>query len=244
MPTVLITGSNRGLGLEFTRQYAAEDGWTVIATCRTPDKAEALRQLAEEHFTIRIEQLDVTDQANIATLADKLKNEVLDLLINNAGIASGLVSSRTPGFGYDEEDQKLGKINVKGWENILRINTIAPVMMTQTFLPNLRLSQAGKIVMLSSRMGSIEHTKSTEDMAYRTSKAALNMAMRTLALSLLNEKIIVISVNPGWVQTDMGGQSADITPEKSVGKMRKLIEGLTMKQSGQFFRYDGTTIPW
>jgi len=243
MPIVLITGASRGLGLEFARQYAS-GGWTVIATCRAPEKAEVLQSLAAQNPNIRIEKLDVTDQTSIETLAEKLKNEPLDLLINNAGIATGLMPTNAPKSGCGEEPRKLGHIDAVAWEKVLRTNTIAPVMVTEAFLPQLRKAENGKIIMLSSRMGSITDTKTGDEIAYRTSKAALNMGIRILAISLQNKKILVISVNPGWVQTDMGGQSANISAQTSVKEMRKLIAGLTMKHSGQFFRYDGSTIPW
>ncbi|MDD5586466.1 MAG: SDR family oxidoreductase [Alphaproteobacteria bacterium] len=240
MPAVLITGSNRGIGLEFTRQYA-EDGWQVIATCRAPEKAEALRQLAKKHPSVRIEKLDVAGRKSLAALSGKLQDVPLDLLINNAGILSG--TELQPDAVQSDKSQLFGTIDPAAWAKAMHTNAIAPVMVTQTFLPNLRRAANGKVIMISSEMGSIEHTYPGH-IAYCTSKAALNMGMRNAALTLRNEKIVVVSLHPGWVKTDMGGRSAPLTPEESVKGMRKVIAGLTLKQSGQFFQYDGEKLAW
>jgi NAD(P)-dependent dehydrogenase (short-subunit alcohol dehydrogenase family) len=243
MPAVLITGASRGLGLEFARQYAA-DGRHVIATCRAPEKADALQKLAQQYSTVKLEKLDVGNQASIAALAEKLKETAIDVLINNAGLASGLTSSLAPAFGYDEKAQRFGTMDPEAWDKILRVNTIAPVMVAQAFFPHLRRAHGSKIIMLSSKMGSIELMSKSEDIAYRTSKTALNAAMRCLALTLMPEKIIAISFHPGWVKTDMGTKDAPLPPDESVFGMRKVIAGLTMKQSGQFLQYNGEQLPW
>lgn len=243
MPTVLITGSNRGLGLEFVRQYA-EDGWRIIATCRHPEKAEALEKLAAACPSVSLEEMDVADWNNIAALALKLKDTPLDLLINNAALASGLISSFEPGFVQDEKEQRFGTINPEAWDAVLRTNTIAPVIVSQAFLAHLRRTENSKIVMLSSKMGSLELMKTANDMAYRTSKTALNAAMRCLSLTLAPEKIVVISFHPGWTKTDMGTKDAPLPPEECVTGMRKVIARLTMEHSGRFFLYSGEKLPW
>ena len=241
MPTVLIPGASRGLGLEFARQYA-NDRWQVIATCRDPEKAEALQKLAQQYSSVQIEKLDVADQASIAALADKLKDTAIDILINNAGILSG--SSSPPEFSdKNDASQNIGSIDPKAWAKILEVNTIAPVMVSQAFLPHIRRGSERKIVMISSGWASIELT-SPGYMAYRTSKTALNAAMRNVALTLAEEKIIVVSLGPGWVKTDMGGENADISPEASARGLRKVIAALTLEQSGQFLRYTGNIVPW
>jgi NAD(P)-dependent dehydrogenase (short-subunit alcohol dehydrogenase family) len=241
MSVVLITGSNRGLGFEFARQYAA-DGWQVIATCRAPNKAESLQKLKGQYPSVRIERLDVTDSDEIGVLAEKLKGVAVDVLINNAGIATG--NGDPVWIDPDKNDQLFGSLDAQKWENVLRVNTIAPVMVTQALLPNIRQGKERKIAMLSSRCGSIAENMYSDYIAYSTSKAALNMAMRNIAATLRADGIILASLNPGYVKTDMGGRDADITPEESVRGMRQVIASLTQQQTGQFFRYNGDKTPW
>lgn len=243
MPTVMITGASRGLGLEFARQYAA-DGWKVIATCRTPEKSEALNLFKKQFASVQNEKLDVADQNSISVLADKLADEKIDVLINNAGIASGN-SQKTGGY-MNDAGQIFGTLDEMACNKVMQINSIAPIMVTQAFMPNIRRGKDQKIIMLSSRYGSISSIfdYAPEYIAYCASKAALNMAMRIVANSLKSENIAVASLNPGWVKTDMGGFDANITAEVSVSGMRKVIAGLTIKQTGQFFRYSGETIAW
>lgn len=241
MPSILITGATRGIGLELCRHYAAA-GWRVIATCRDPDKAAALRDLAHSCDAIRIERLDVTDATSIAALAERLKDETLDVLINNAGILSGS-SSDTFWADTDDKSQEFGTIDANGWDKVLRANTIAPIMVTQALLPQIKRGAGRKIIMVSSCVGSIAQPFPNY-IAYATSKAALNMAMRNVAMALQNDNITVVSLHPGWVKTDMGGPNADITVEESVAGMRKVIYGLTLQQSGGFIAYDGNALPW
>ncbi|MDE2029166.1 MAG: SDR family oxidoreductase [Alphaproteobacteria bacterium] len=243
MQTILITGANRGLGLEFARQYAG-DGENVIACCRNPAKADALAKLAAEHKNIRIETLDVADDASIAALADKLKGAAIDLLINNAGIYSG-TGKRGRDFPDDNDDtsQNFGTIDTAAWMTVLRINTVAPAMVMQAFVPQLKKGAGKKIVNITSGMGSIANMGSGS-VAYRSSKAALNAAMRTIMHDLSADKIAIANLHPGWVQTDMGGARANLTPEQSVTAMRKTIARISIKNTGSFFNYDGQIIPW
>jgi NAD(P)-dependent dehydrogenase (short-subunit alcohol dehydrogenase family) len=241
MPTVLITGSSRGLGLEFARQYAA-DNWDVIATCRAPGKAESLNALAAQHPNIRLEPLDVADDASSLALANRLQNTALDVLINCAGIVSG--NEEPIWIKPGVKNQTFWTVMPDAWDRVLRVNTIAPLMVTRSLIPNLKMGKERKVIMISSRCGSIEHNIFHEYIAYSTSKAALNMAMRNTATTLQPENIIMVSLNPGFVKTDMGGPGADISPEASISGMRKVIEGLTMKQSGLFIRYNGELVPW
>lgn len=237
MPTVLITGTNRGLGLEFTRQYTA-DGWRVLACCRKPDEAEALHSLAAARPSdMRIFPLDVTDFSAIDDLADQLRGEPIDLLLNNAG-AMGPKPSEQKANG-----QLFGSINYDIWQDIIRINTFAPVKMAEAFMDHVAAGTQKKIVSISSVLGSIAETYGNF-YAYRTSKAALNMAMASLSKDLAARGIIVAVFCPGWVKTDMGGPSALIDPQESVSAMRKVIAGLSMEDSGRFFNYDGPEIPW
>lgn len=241
MPTVLITGANRGVGLEFTRQYAA-DGWDIIACCRQPTKADKLQALARTDKKIRIQPLDVADFKAVTALAGTLKDTPLDLLINNAGVFSGLGFSYSEGRKVDDS-QEFGSLDSEAWDRVLRTNTIAPIMMTQAFVPHLAKGKDSKAIMISSGMGSIEKM-GPGYIAYCTSKAALNAAMRNIAHNLKQQKIAAACFHPGWVQTDMGGTHAQVKPEDSVSGMRKVIAGLTLKQTGQFINYKGEILPW
>ncbi len=241
MPTVLITGANRGLGLEFVGQYA-RDGWAVIACCRAPEKAEALQALAKTYTAIRIEALDVADDKSIAALAAKLDSMVLDVLINNAGILSGELTSS---WGDNNDaGQIFGSLNAPAWEKVLRVNSIAPVLLSQALLPHIKKGKQRKIVMISSEAGSITNMSQAGHLAYRTSKAALNTAMRNMAFTLDTEGVIVASLHPGWVQTDMGGKQGHLTPEQSVSGLRQIIAALKQENSGQFLGHTGQIIPW
>lgn len=224
MPSVLITGASRGLGLEFARQYAA-DGWRVHACCR-----DVCGAVAEISGDVVCHALDVTDGGAIAALACVLDGEALDLLVNNAGIMG--------------RGQKLGGIDAQGWEKVLRVNAIAPLMVSEALLPNLRKAPAAKIAMLTSRMGSIADNTSGGMYAYRSSKAALNAAARSLALDLAGDGIAVVLLHPGWVRTDMGGAGGQIEAPESVAGLRRAIGALEMADSGSFYAYDGRLIPW
>jgi NAD(P)-dependent dehydrogenase (short-subunit alcohol dehydrogenase family) len=239
--TVFITGASRGLGFEFVRQYAA-DKWNVIACCREPSSAEKLQALAKTNPAVRIEKLDVTDDENIAALADKFKDTAIDLLISNAGIFSGAGPHINAMSG--DKTQDFGSLDSQAWMKVLRTNTIAPMMVAQAFQHNLSLRQGSKLVMISSRMGSIGSLSRETGIAYRTSKAALNAAMKSASIDLKDQGTIVISFHPGWVQTDMGGKEANLTPEESVASMRRTIANLKPENSGQFLTYDGQILPW
>lgn len=225
MPTVLVTGANRGLGLHFAQQYAAE-GWRVLATCRRPDEAEALRELPVE-----VHRLDVTDQQQVDALAEALAGQPIDLLIHNAGVgeAGGLGS---------------GGVDVEGWVHTLRTNTIAPLVLTRALVENVAASERKTVVAISSGLGSIADNASGGMYAYRSSKAAVNMVMRSLAVELRPRGIVVVPIEPGWASTDMGGPSAPQLPADSVRDMRAVIERLGLRDSGRFFSYSGSEFPW
>ena len=232
MPSVLITGSSRGLGFEFAKQYAAA-GWRVLATCRNPEKAEALQALAGgAGHQVSLHPLDVSDVHQIDSLATSLEGTPIDVLINNAGLSGG-------GFGGG-----LSEIDYDMWEQVLRVNTIAIAKMATEFLPHLELGDQKKLVTISSQLGSIERNTWGGLYIYRSSKAAANAVTRSLAMDLKDKHIIAVSLHPGWVQTDMGGPGADITPEVSITGMRKVIDKLTFKKSGSFIGYDGEAIDW
>ncbi len=226
MPTILITGANRGIGLEFCRSYAA-DGWQVHACCRHPEKAKALKNLDGD---ITRHRLDVTDGLRVAGLSRELAGEPIDLLLNNAGIYGPRV-----GFGETDYDD---------WAEVLKINTIAPLRMAERFVDQVAASERKIIASVSSLMGSIGRNEGGGKYIYRSSKAALNMVAKSLSVDLAPRGITVAVFHPGWVQTDMGGAEADVTTAESVAGMRKTLDRLTAADSGGFFNYDGTEIPW
>lgn len=225
MPTVLVTGAGRGLGLEFCRQYAAE-GWQVVACARRPDEAAGLAAMPG----VRREALDVAEPAQVSALAQRLAGMPLDVVVNNAGI-------------YGRRDAGLGRMDMAEWEQVLRVNALAPFAVAQALLPNLMAGSQKKLVAVTSRMGSIAEA-SGNAIPYRSSKAALNMVMKCLALELAGRGIAVRVLHPGWVRTDMGGPGADLAPAESVAGMRKAIAALNLAATGRFMNYDGTAIPW
>ena len=222
--TVLVTGANRGLGYEFARQYAA-DGWQVIGTAREPAEAKELAELG-----VRVMALDVADPTSVERLAAELGAQPIDLLINNAGIF--------PRFGT------LAETDFDDVARILAVNTIGPMRVTRALLPNLRRGNFKQIVSISSGLGSIAGNDSGRYYGYRESKAGLNMFTRSLAAELADEGFTCVVLSPGWVQTDMGGPNATLTPEQSIRGMRKVISGLAPEANGTFWNHDGETLPW
>ena len=227
MPSVLITGANRGLGLEFTRQYAA-DGWRVFAACRDPAGA---RDLAAVEGDFSAETLDVDDGPQVAALANKLSGQPIDVLINNAGI-------------YGPKDVTRDTVVYDAWGQVFRTNAMSPLAVSAAFAANVAQGGQKKIITLSSIMGSIAENDSSGDFIYRSSKAAVNAVMKSLAGDLKSEGITVVVLHPGWVRTDMGGPDASIEAPESVTGMRAVIAGLKESDSGRFLNYDGTEIPW
>lgn len=219
MPTVLITGANRGIGLEFARQYA-EDGWNVVATARqSSDELDLLN--------VRVEALDLSDADAVTTFADRIDGP-LDLFVANAGTNH----PKSPETAADAQK----------WAKMMLVNAIAPFMLARSLLPRLAETR-GKAVAISSGMGSIAEN-SGGWVPYRTSKAALNMAWSSLALEARARNVTAVLFSPGWVKTRMGGSGAEITSEESVTAMRRLIQRLTIEDSGKFLRRNGSEIPW
>jgi len=231
MSTVLITGANRGLGLEFTRQYSAA-GWHVRACCRTPENAQALQVLASSlPDRISVQALDVSDLNAIDALAQQLRDTPIDLIINNAGI----YPDRRGGFGHTDYD---------AWMMAFLVNTMAPMKITEAFISNLERGTGKTVATVSSKMGSLDDNTSGGCYLYRSSKAAVNMVVKSLSLDLAPRGIRAVVLHPGWVQTDMGGPNALITAEKSVAGMRGVIDRLTREDSGRFISFDGTGVAW
>ena len=229
MPSVLITGANRGLGLEFAQQYLT-DGWQVYATCRDPESASELRQLADGG-KLRILPLDVTDPASVKAAAKELEGQAIDLLLNNAGVGGA-------------RGQTIGNIDYESWAKVLDANSLGPMRVSEAFVDNVARSERKLIVTLTSGMGSIGDNTSGGAFAYRSSKAAVNMVMRSLAIDLAPRGITCVVVNPGWVRTDMGGPNATLTRAESVTRLRRLIDNLGPTQSGKFFNHDGREYAW
>ena len=228
MNSVLISGANRGLGLEFTKQYAA-DGWHILACCRHPQSAMALQALAAAHGNIKIHALDVADFSQIDVLALKLKDESIDVLINNAGVYPA---------------SSFGDTNYDDWANGFKVNSMAPLKMAEAFVQHITRSQLKKMATITSKMGSIDDNTSGESYSYRSSKTAVNMVMKSLSIDLKPYGISVITLHPGWVQTDMGGPNGLINAQTSVTGLRKQIEAINMGNTGQFMAYDGKAIAW
>lgn len=224
MPTVLITGANRGLGLEFARQYAA-DGWRVLATARDPNAATELQAVAGD---VTVHPLDMTDRAALARLPDMLGNEPLDIAVLNAGVMGERL------IGPDGGDK---------WLDVLAVNTVAPTLLALALLPQLRAA-SGRVVAITSQMGSIEDNASGMFILYRSSKAALNAAWRSLGVDWKAEPVALAVLHPGWVQTDMGGRGAPTTPADSIAGMRRVIQGLKPGQGCPFLDFRGKTLPW
>jgi len=233
MPTVLVTGANRGLGLEFVEQYAKE-GWTVIACCRDPVNAKELQFIATQHpKTVFIEAMDVTDHATIDRTAAKYRGKPIDVLINNAGV-----------IGPRREDghrQRIGGMDYAEMEKVWRTNTMGPLKVSEAFLENVAASAQKKIVTISSTVGSNVEFKAPL-YAYGPSKAAVNKVMTLMAGSLKDRGVAVAAFCPGNCKTRMGGFDADVKPRDSIAGMRKLIARMSLADSGQYTRYNGQAI--
>ncbi len=224
MSTVLITGAGRGLGLELARQYA-HDGWRVIGTVRDASAGRKVVKLGAESLT-----LDVTNAAQLKQLAARLKGVPIDVLFCNAGISG-------------KRGMALGNFDFAEWEKVLRVNLLGAAAVIEALVDNVAASERRIVAVMSSRLASIAES-SGMTIPYATSKAALNLLAKALAATLASRGMIVVALSPGWVKTDMGGQSAPLTPERSVHGLRAVIARLRAQDSGKFLSYDGSTIPW
>jgi len=232
MPSVLVTGSNRGLGIEWARQYA-EEGFRVFATCRHPAEADDLKALADTHRNITIHRLDVTLQDDVSALARELLKESIDILINNAGV-----------YLEKYEDISLDKCRFDDWELTFRVNTLGCLRVTRGLKQMVARSDRRLVVAISSHMGSITEIETPDAYYYRSSKAALNAAMKGLSRELEPFGIGVLILHPGWNNTRMGGPDAPFRPVDTVAGMRQVIDRFDMRHTGKFLRFDGTEIPW
>jgi NAD(P)-dependent dehydrogenase (short-subunit alcohol dehydrogenase family) len=247
-PTVLITGANASHGLAFTEEYA-KLGWNVIATCRTPAEAERLNALAADNPKIVVEELDIIDDEEIAALAARYEGVPIDVLLNNAAINSFR-------FGIN----RFGKIDYDWFEEVLEVNIIGPLKVSEAFQANVALSDQKKIIAMTSTGGSIGTLEVPINIGYRTSKAGLNMAMKNYAIHLERQEIIVGIIGPGTVDTEDYMNAADpstvprnyqmmmkagrLVPRTAINDMISLIDGMTMEDSGVFYQWDGEVLPW
>jgi NAD(P)-dependent dehydrogenase (short-subunit alcohol dehydrogenase family) len=238
MATVLVTGANRGLGLEFVRQYAA-DGWVVKAAARDPEKSKELKKFAEQHKNISLHALDVASEKSVQELADALDGVAIDVLIHNAGI-------------YIRGGQTIGAMDYVGWRDAMETNLFGVFRVTEALLENVLASERKQIAAISSSMASLDIVQKAPSLGavggtayqYRSSKTALNMALVVLAKELAAKSVSVVLVDPGWVKTDMGGPNAQLTPEESINGMRRVLAGNPKELAGKFLGYDGRERPW
>ena len=227
MPNVLITGANRGIGLQLTKHYI-EAGWEVIATYRNAEGNEALQALSSPQLTLL--QADVNNDEGISKIASYFQGQGLDLLINNAGI-------------YGPRDQTFGKVERQAWREILEVNTISPMMLAQSLADSLAQNK-GTLAIISSKVGSIDDNTSGGAYMYRSSKTAVNQVIKCLSIDLGPRDITVVSLHPGWVRTDMGGPNGSIDVVESVAGLTNVIAHVSADQNGHFINYDGSPIPW
>ena len=227
--TVLITGANRGIGLELVRQYL-EDGWRVIAACRQPEKAHDLNGLASSG-DLTVQPLDVSDPRQINNLRSVVGNDPVDVMINNAGV-------------YGQKNGGFGKTDAAVWEEAFRINVVAVMKMMEAFADAVAAGNRRVIANMSSKMGSMGDNGSGGGYVYRSSKAALNAITVSAARDLENKGITVLALHPGWVRTDMGGPNALIDVRESVSGLRQVLDNVSPKQSASFLDYKGEIVPW
>lgn len=231
MPSVLITGANRGIGFEMARLYA-EQGHRVLACCRAPARAEKLAALAQRHAGVRVLGVAVADGASVAALRRELGDAPIDVLINNAG---------TP--GPPPQQQSLAGMDYDGWLETFAVNTLAPLRVLQAFRSNLAAGTNPKAITITSQMGALG-LDMVAMYAYCTSKAAVNKLMRLASFELKKEGIAVALVHPGWVRTDMGGPGAELAPEESARGIVSVIEKLSLAETGCFKKWNGETHVW
>jgi short-subunit dehydrogenase len=226
MKTALVTGANKGLGLEFVRQLKMK-GYYIFGCCRHPEKATELNDLADEIF-----QLDVTSDDDIASLQKMLNNRPIDLLVNNAGISG-------------QQGVTIGNVDRQNFLSVLNVNCVSVVKLSDALLPNLLLSENKSILVISSRMGSIADNEHGRSYAYRASKAALNCVMRSFALDVKTMGIHIMLIHPGWVKTDMGGVDGLIDVQTSVeGMIKQAEKHLSTSHAEVLHRFDGGVIAW
>ena len=230
MATILVTGANRGLGIEFVEQYLNE-GNEVIATYRNENSSMDLIEMGNERSNLKLLQLDVSSNKSLNSFAENLGDSPIDIFINNAGV-------------YGPRNSSFGNVDEENWIPAIKINAIAPILLTQLIIKNIRSGADKKLIYITSKMGSIDDNKGGGAYVYRSSKTALNAVVKSLSVDLENEGIVVALIHPGWVKTDMGGPNALIERDTSVRGMTEVISNLDITSTGNFYNYDGSIIPW
>ena len=230
MINVLITGANRGLGLGFVKKYLEKNVYVLCTTRDITGSRELLECKDRFPNNIEIFELDLLKENGAETLANQLKGMPIDILINNAGIGSS--------------NQHFEAVSSKPWLEVLKVNLIAPLIITQSLIENVKKSSVKKINFLSSQLGSIEDNTSGGMYIYRSSKTGLNQVVKSLSVDLKPKGITVVALHPGWVKTDMGGPNAPVSIDESVEGMIRVIETTDIKETGKFLNYDGRELPW
>ena len=246
--TVLITGSNSGIGLEFVKQYAAK-GWTVIATSRRSGIPDSLAGVVKDHKNVRVEKLDVTSADDLKALTAKLNGEPIDLLINNAGVYNDRSKCHDDDCPGDWNTQSFGNLHYDLLDTIMAVNVKGPLMVSEALLPNVRASKRKTIISISSTNGSLtDQLAGSGAIFYRASKAALNRAMQLVSRAEQKDGVTVVMLHPGAVVTErqayLEGFKGMVEMPFSVTHMIETIDKLTIADTGKFLNYDGTTAPW
>ena len=236
MPSMLVTGASRGLGLEMVRQFVG-DGWRIYACCRTPGTATDLAALAvQSNGAITLHTLDVSKPAQITALAEEFRGTPIDMLVNNAGLLGCTIDDQAPA--------SFGTIDYEAWLEVHEINTMAPLRVTEAFVDHVAQSDMKLLFFMSTHMGSITDLADGGLYSYRSSKAALNLLVKALSIDLASRGVRTIAVHPGWVSTDMGSPAAPVTPPESIAGIRRVVAGYDGGQTGRFYQYDGKELPW
>ncbi len=228
---ILITGANRGIGLEMVK-YSMEQGWRVFACCRNPHNADSLFNVAKlSNGQVSVHIADMMELSTIQALSYELRNDPVDMLINNAGI-------------YGSDKNTFGGVDVESWLQAFQVNSIAPLKMVEAFSEQLQMGKRKLVVCMSSKMGSMADNGSGNSYIYRSSKAALNAVVKSLSIDLKEQGIISVAMHPGWVKTEMGGANAEISTRECVLQIFGHLLPLTINDSGRFIDIDGSDIPW
>ena len=240
MPSILITGASRGLGLEMCRQYS-DNGWRVFACCRNPDTASALAPLVEAaNGKVTLHTMDVDDAAQIDAVAEELAGTPIDILVNNAGLADAYGT----GVFEGNDDPDLKNYDMDEWLQILNTNVVSVGRVTGAFADHVAASDRKLIMMMASGLSSVGNTWQAGRYAYRTSKAALNMLMRGVGAWLEPRGVTVVSIAPGWTRTELGGPNAHNSVEEAIEGVRGVLDRLTLEDTGSYWNYDGKRLPW
>ena len=236
MPSMMVTGASRGLGLEMVRQFVG-DGWRIYACCRTPETATDLAALAEgAGGLITLHTLDVSKPEEVRALADEFRGTPIDMLVNNAGLLGCKIENMTPAA--------FGSIDYDAWRELHEINTMAPLRVTEAFVDHVAASDLKLLFFMSTHMGCITELADGGLYPYRSSKAALNLLVKGLSIDLAPRGVRTIAVHPGWVVTDMGGPDAPVNKVDSIAGIRRVVANYGAEQTGCFYQYDGRELPW